>query len=86
VARNSQKPNKRHMTCPNCHNGDCNNCVDVTRILAGYTDEICQCTRKNHSGEPQQNQILDPETGTVHAPGLTVDIDGKVTRHGTSSL
>lgn len=29
--------------------------------------------------EPRSQQILDPETGTVHGPHVQVDIDGKVT-------
>lgn len=80
MARHSQKPDKKHMTCPKCHEGKCDECVDVARILAGFQNEICQCTRKKHAGEPQAEQILDPSTGTVYAPGLKVSIDGKVTR------
>ena len=81
MTRHDQKPNKRHMTCTNCSLGNCNNCVDVTRYLAGFTMPICQCSRKGHNGEPRDQQILDPETGTVYAPGLEVDIDGKVTKY-----
>lgn len=59
-----------------------------------FTDEtICECTKASHSVEPNDAQIRDPETGTVYAPGLEVDIDGKVTfyaetpsgEHGGSS-
>lgn len=67
----SQKTDPRQMTCFNCRNGHCENCVDVLRMV--YSDEmICTCTRKNHLGEPIANQIKDPESGTVYAPGLTV--------------
>lgn len=34
------------------------------------------------SVEPNTQQILDPETGAVHAPGLTVTQDGEVIRRG----
>ncbi len=80
MVRHDQRPTKQHMTCSNCHKGDCENCVDVARLLAGYTNLICQCTKKNHGGEANVQQILDPSTGVVHAPGLEVDRDGKVTR------
>lgn len=67
------------MTCPRCKAGMCRECVDVLRSI--YTDEmICTCKRPDHSGEPILVQVLDPFTGTVHAPGLTVDIDGEVRR------
>jgi hypothetical protein len=81
MARNSQKVDPRHMVCENCRMGACEVCIDVSLILAGR-EGFCQCKRKGHDGEPRDKQILDPETGTVHAPGLTVDIDGKVTFHG----
>lgn len=81
MARHDQKPKKEHMTCLNCKMGRCVVCVDVTRYAAGFTSSICQCSRKDHSGEPRDQQILDPETGTVYAPELEVDIDGKVTRY-----
>lgn len=76
--RHSQKPARRLMVCIPCKTGDCNNCVDILRSV--YTDvQICKCQRRDHSGEPLSRQILDPETGTVHAPGLTVSEDGEVT-------
>lgn len=67
------------MTCPACKRGECNQCVDVSLVLAGRK-EICECTRQNHSGEPRDRQVRDPETGTVYGPGLSVNTDGKVTR------
>lgn len=79
MGRHDQRIQPRHMTCSNCIVGFCENCVDVFRYLAGNTDPICQCKRRGHDGEPVNNQIKDPETGTVYGPGLSVDIDGKVT-------
>ncbi len=80
MARHDQRPTKAHMTCPNCHKGKCEECVDVARILAGFTQTICQCTKKGHDGEARNQQVLDPFTGTVHAPGLSVTKDGEVNR------
>ena len=86
VARHDQRPEKKHLICTPCHNGRCDNCVDVSRFLLGFEVALCECTKKNHSGEPASQQILDPVDGTVYAPGLKVDIDGKVTRYeGRSS-
>ena len=67
--------------CKACQEGDCNRCVDIVLIAIGRKT-ICKCTTEGHSGEPRDKQILDPETGTVHAPGLTVDEDGTITRTG----
>lgn len=79
MSKHSQRPDKSLMTCMRCKNGDCNNCVDVLRMV--YTDQtICQCTRKNHSGEPVDQQIADPFTGAIHAPGLTVEPNGEIHR------
>lgn len=73
----AQKPDPRDMTCPNCKLGFCEGCVDVLRSV--YTDEmICTCRRAGHLGEPTSEQILDPETGTVYAPGMTIDELGRV--------
>lgn len=77
MARHDQQAERQHMICMNCRADDCNNCVDVLRMV--YTDvAICRCGRASHGGEPARKQILDPETGTVHGPGFTVDQDGKV--------
>jgi hypothetical protein len=35
-----------------------------------------------HAGEPVDNQLLDPETHTVYAPGLEVDVNGEVKFNG----
>ena len=80
MGRHDQKVDRRNMICSSCSHGNCNSCVDVTRILAGYKNMICQCTRAGHSGEPSDQQILDPETGTVHAPSLRVTEDGEIIR------
>lgn len=68
------------MTCPNCKANNCAECVDILLILAG-SETVCTCTRKNHDGEPVDQQIADLLTGTVHAPGLEVAEDGTITRH-----
>lgn len=73
--------NEDGWRCMACQEGNCNQCTDIVLFVMG-SDLICECTAKGHSGEPRDKQILDPETGTVHAPGLTVDIDGTVTRTG----
>ena len=79
MAKHDQKVEQKHMVCSNCKAGRCEECVDILRIL--YTDKmICECTRKNHNGEPRDQQILDPESGTVYGPGLTVSEDGEVKR------
>lgn len=69
------------MVCIPCTRGECQNCVDILRIVYA-TKTICRCEKRGHSGEPRDQQVLDPETSTVHAPGLSVDIHGEVTRNG----
>ncbi len=81
MARNAQKVDKRHMICENCRMNFCEGCIDVSLINLGRQG-FCQCQRQGHDGEPNKQQVLDPETGTVHAPGLTVTHDGKVERRG----
>lgn len=77
VQARRQQPTKREMTCPSCKRGECTNCPDV--LLAALGRSVgCTCTRANHSGEPNQQQIMDPETGTVHAPGLEVGNNGQI--------
>lgn len=78
MARHDQKPKREHLVCKPCSEGHCHRCVDVYRYLAGKTDPICPCRKKDHGGEARDVQVKDPFTGTVHAPGLTVDIDGNV--------
>jgi hypothetical protein len=79
MARHDQKTNRRHMVCKQCEEGRCEECVDVLRAI--YSNNlICKCTRRGHAGEPRDKQIMDPETGTVYAPGLEVSIDGEVKR------
>lgn len=63
------------MVCAACKADKCTECVDVLRSV--YTDDtICQCQRRNHAGEPRDQQIADPDTGTVHTPGGEIDING----------
>lgn len=77
--RHAQKGKADTFVCTKCKAGECNGCIDILRSL--YSERlICHCKAAGHSGEPNEKQILDPETGTVHAPGLTVSIDGEVTR------
>ncbi len=76
-----QRPEPRLMTCQNCKLGKCESCVDRLRRI--YADDtVCQCTRKLHvekrDGDMTLNQIEDPETGDIHAPGLIVKADGEV--------
>lgn len=79
MARHDQRAHKSLMVCPNCKMGACEVCIDVLRSV--YTDKpICQCTKQNHGGEPVEQQIQDPETGTVYAPDLQVTTDGEVVR------
>lgn len=75
--KHAQRPDKSVLVCGHCKRGDCNNCVDVLRAI--YTDNmICRCTRQGHGGEAINNQILDPETGSVHGPGAVIKADGTV--------
>lgn len=81
MARHSQKADRKHMICKKCEEDKCVECVDTLRSIF-FEKAICECRRKKHNGEPRDEQILDPETGTVHAPGLTVTEDGTVTFNG----
>jgi hypothetical protein len=67
----SQKADRSHMICSSCLAGDCHSCVDVLRVVYAK-DLICQCRRAKHLGEPIDEQIKDPESGTVYGPGLSV--------------
>lgn len=65
------------MTCPACKKGECGACVDILRSV--YADDlICTCTRKNHLGEPVDQQIKDPFTGDIHAPAAIIRENGEV--------
>lgn len=67
------------FVCQNCKEGKCIECVDILRIL--YTsDMICKCKRRGHSGEPSDEQILDPTTGDVYAKALVIKRNGRVQR------
>lgn len=77
MGKHDQRPDKRLMTCKNCQDGNCQNCVDVLRSV--YSEElICQCTRKNHGGEAINNQIKDPVSGDVYGPAATITEGGEV--------
>ena len=78
MARHDQRPDKSLLVCVNCKNGNCENCVDVLRMV--YTNDlICKCERKNHLGEPLAEQIRDPFTGDIHGPHAVITEDGTVT-------
>jgi len=76
--RNGQIDRKR-MVCAHCLQGNCMRCVDTVRI-AWSMEPICTCTAKGHGGEPVEQQIEDPFTGDVHAPGMVIKKDGEVER------
>lgn len=65
------------FVCARCQASDCEQCVDVLRVIVNLSP-ICHCTIQGHDGEPINQQILDPTTGDVHAPGLVVKEDGTV--------
>lgn len=67
------------FVCTHCKAEDCSHCIDVLRVVFDM-ELICHCSRRDHSGEPRDQQIRDPETGTVYAPGLSVTEDGEVHR------
>lgn len=80
MAKHDQRPDKRLMQCVPCKNDNCSGCVDVTLILLGR-EPICTCERKKHGGEPRDNQVRDPFSGTVVGPGMVLTEDGVVTIH-----
>lgn len=73
----AEKEVKEKWICVACDLGQCERCTDIVLIVMEL-ETICDCTLIGHSVEPRDVQILDPETGTVFAPGLTVDEGGKV--------
>jgi hypothetical protein len=77
MGRHTQQPVERKFVCTFCKEGNCNQCIDVARALLSMS-LICDCTAEGHDGEPNRQQILDPETGAVHAPGLVVTQEGEV--------
>ncbi len=77
MSKHSQRPDKRQLVCVHCKIAECYDCVDVIRAV--YTDvTICECTRLNHSGDPTNVQIKDPDTGTVFGPNSVIKEDGTV--------
>lgn len=67
------------FVCARCQSGDCEQCIDVMRVIVNLVP-ICHCPIPEHDGEPFKQQILDPTTGDVHAPGLIVKEDGSIER------
>jgi hypothetical protein len=78
--RHDQREVPAGTVCKNCQDGQCSRCVDVPRAAAGYTDELCNCRRQGHDGEPVYRQVKDPETETVYAPGVHILKSGTVVR------
>lgn len=79
MSKHSQKSEPKYMVCSECVRDCCELCVNVSLILLGR-NEICECKKQGHNGEPRDQQVLDPETGAVHAPGLTITEEGEVQR------
>lgn len=73
------KIDPKRMVCAHCLHDNCSACVDVVRALFGM-ELICTCTRKGHSGEPRDSQVLDPDTGDVYGPGSVIRANGEVER------
>lgn len=65
------------FVCHLCQKGRCDKCIDIINVILDRK-LVCKCTRRDHSGEPRDKQILDPTTGEVFAPGLKVTEDGEV--------
>lgn len=84
-ARHDQKALPDNWQCSACKKGLCDHCIDVARFVVGLNTPICRCKKKNHNGEASDNQIVDPETGTVYGPGLRVTQEGEVLRGGYES-
>lgn len=68
--------------CTHCKADRCNQCTDIMRFALNLRPALCKCKRKNHSGEPRDKQIQDPETGAVWGPGLRVTQEGEVLNGG----
>lgn len=67
------------FVCTHCIADMCDECTDILRVIANLP-EICKCTAPGHSGEPALQQVRDPFSGDVHAPGLVVKNDGEIIR------
>lgn len=79
-AAHDQKSTPDNWQCDPCKKGECNRCIDIMRVIKLRLPEMCKCKKRGHSGEARDNQILDPETGTVYGPGLRVTQEGEVIR------
>lgn len=75
--RHDQLGDAPTFVCTSCKADNCEQCVDVLRSV--YSQQtICRCRRKNHAGEPKDQQVSDPFTGTVYGPGMRIKLDGTV--------
>jgi hypothetical protein len=81
-AKHDQRTIPPGWVCTNCRDSNCNNCLDIVRLIVFRAPPLCTCKRKDHAREARDKQIRDPETGTVYGPGLQVTIDGEVTQGG----
>jgi len=84
-AAHDQRSTPQNFQCTNCKEGACGACIDMMRVIILKLDPICFCKRKGHSGEARDNQIVDPENGTVYGPGLRVTQEGEVIRDRDSA-
>ncbi len=75
-----RKPPK--FVCTQCQDGNCESCIDVLRAVMQNAQPICKCARRGHDGEPVEQQVSDPFTGSVHGPGLEVTDAGEIRRRG----
>lgn len=81
--RHDQRSYPPDTVCHNCKASNCRHCVDVPRVALGLYDTngpLCFCRKAMHGGEAVTRQVVDPETGTVYGPALSVTIDGEVSK------
>lgn len=77
MARHDQRGLAPTFVCIACKAERCRDCIDVMRAV--YTMvPLCNCKRKNHNGEPIDQQVVDLFNNSVHGPGLIVTEDGEV--------
>lgn len=84
-SKHDQRATPSGWVCDKCRNDDCNNCIDIMRVVIMGKNPMCYCKRKGHSGEAVDKQITDPEDGTVWGPELRVTKEGEVIRGGYES-
>lgn len=83
-AAHDQRSTPQDWSCDKCRGNDCNNCIDIMRVVVLGLPQLCYCKRKGHDGEANEKQITDPTTGTVWGPGLRVTTEGEVLSGGYS--